>query len=62
MVSPDFDWRTACLDAERRYIESQRDRDRWKELALYLCQNTICVIPDELAAKFPDINNIPIPK
>lgn len=29
MVNPEFDWRAACIDAERRYTEMQRDRDRW---------------------------------
>lgn len=23
----DFDWRSACMDAERRYMETKRERD-----------------------------------
>lgn len=29
----DFDWRASCMDAERRYMEMKRDRDRWRKIA-----------------------------
>lgn len=29
----EFDWRAACMDAERRYMEMKRERDFYTELA-----------------------------
>lgn len=29
----EFDWRAACMDAERRYIEMKRERDFYFKLA-----------------------------
>lgn len=29
----DFDWRAACMDAERRFMDMKNDRDRWQAIA-----------------------------
>lgn len=51
----DFDWRAACMDAERRFMDMKNDRDRYRALAEYLCQNApSVVVPDEIACLFPD--------
>lgn len=34
----DFDWRSACMDAERRFMDMQHDRDRWRNVATALAK------------------------
>lgn len=54
-MSFDFDWRAACMDAERRFMDMKNDRDRWRALAEHLCQNAPSVaVPEEIACLFPD--------
>jgi len=36
MADENFDWRAACIDAERRYTEMWRERDNWKQKAMRL--------------------------
>ena len=43
-----------CLDAADEIERLRADRDRWRALAEYLCQNApSVVVPDEIACQFP---------
>lgn len=60
VLRPYFDWRdehdpSLYRDAYKEIERLRADRDRWRALAEYLCQNApSVVVPDEIACQFPD--------